>query len=99
MRDCYPIEPAIDPQAGRKFGAARDSGYVKVLSPRRRDRADGRTGIDAEERGFAVNLCPDQKMILLGTLQRQGLILRAFQGGLGAFRARAENRSGPQQDH
>ena len=59
------------------------------------DRADRRAGVDAEKRGFAVDLGPNQQMILGGANQRQRLILES--AGLRRpkrRRDRCENKQG-----
>ena len=49
-----------------------------MLAPRGRDRTHWRAGVDAEKGRFAVNLCPEQEMILPRALQGQGLKLRTL---------------------
>jgi hypothetical protein len=68
-----------------------------MLAPRGRDRTHWRAGVDAEKGRFAVNLCPEQEMILPRALQGQGLKFQILQRRLRRQPARAEDRSGTEK--
>jgi hypothetical protein len=57
-----------------------------------RDRADRRAGVDAQKCGLAVNLGPDEQMILARTDQRQRLVLEC--AGVRAAQSRSKQQCG-----
>ena len=83
-RDRNGVERAVDAEAGGDFGFPGDRRESKILAAIQRDRADGRPGVDAKKRRFAVNMGADEQMVLARTDQRQCFVLQsAGRGGEG----------------
>ena len=70
------IEGAVNAELRGQIGLAGDGCEPKVFAAIERDRAHGRTGVDAEESAFAIHLGPDQQVILSRTDQRQRFVLQ-----------------------
>lgn len=90
MNDGHVIESAVDLETGRQIRAGRDTRESKMLASTQRDGADRRSAVDPQPRFLPIDRSPDQKMILLGTNERQRFELRR---GLGATSVLGRSRS------
>ena len=97
MRNGDTVEAAVDAQPRWKLGGAGDRRHAEMLAPRGRDRTHWRASVNAEEGRFAIDLCPEQEMILLRALQGQGLKYRILHRRLRLWPTRAEDRSGTEK--
>src|ERR1041385_1857089 len=70
-RDRDGIECTVDAEPGRDLRFTGNRFETEMLPPVKRDCTDGRAGIDAEQRRFAVDLSMNEQMVLTRTRQGQ----------------------------